>query len=138
VQIRFGHRYSLRESTVVSIDPEHRATGAVIAQTAAATGAASTIAIDFTHHSIARVRPPASDSDKLVSEHAGETHVTAPQLQIRLADARLQDIDDYLAWLWRWFGVIADETQFMILQLDSLHGDNSRFGHGLDQGASGV
>jgi hypothetical protein len=138
MQIRFGHGNSVRESTVVSIDAEHGAAGAVIAQTAAATLAVSAIAVDFTDHSVAGVRTPASDPHKLMPEHSGKTHVTSPQLQIRLTDARLQDVDDYLARPRRWIGVIADETQLMIHQCDSLHGEISRVGDGLDQAASGV
>jgi hypothetical protein len=110
----------------------------VIAQAAAATLAAPAIAIDLTDHSTARMLTLASDPHKFMSQHSGKPHVTASQLQIRLTDPSSQDVDNHLARPWRWIGVIADETQLMVHQCDSLHGDNSRVRHGLDQAASGV
>ena len=107
VEIALRHGDEVRERAVVVQDAEDRAMRAVAGTACAAGVALVAAAVDLADDAAAGQRTGLSHADELVAEHALESHVAAHELQVRLADAGGEDLDQHLAVPSLRLGVVA-------------------------------
>ena len=107
VEIALRHGDEVRERAVVVQDAEDRAMGAVAGLACAARVALVAAAVDLADDAAAGQRARLGHADELVAEHALKSHVAAHELEVRLADARGEDLDEHLAAPNFGFGVVA-------------------------------
>ncbi len=121
MQVHLRHGNAVGKCAVVIEDAEHGAVGAMRLQAGLAGGAGLARAIDLAHDATPLERTRFGNADELVAEDAAEPHVALDQLQVGLADARLEDAHQHLARLRHGVGagVLVDR---LILENDRAHG----------------
>jgi hypothetical protein len=92
VQVVFGNKHRVSESTVVMKDPDNSAIRAMRRPAAAADIADVAGAVDFADDALPGIATGTRDSDKLVSQYSPKPHVAAAELEISFADARFEHI----------------------------------------------
>lgn len=122
VQQVFRNGDPLRKCAAVPVNPNHGSVPTVCGASITAGLALPAVAIDLADDALVGETTGLCHAHELVSRNSLESHVTASELKICLANPRLDDIDQDFIVLANRIGVIALITKLPRLQCDRFHG----------------